>query len=134
LGQFLNFRFENLEVGFGVEGFSCRSLDKVGGGVAAAVGVNFLTKPAEKGLVVAIFHRSGEGRNIPIRGLPELGGGQVAESICRKVTKASEGPVDVLKTTARIVRHFDTEQFFKKFIPRAGEITDGEFSLEELGF
>jgi len=72
LGQFLNLGFENLEVCFWVEGFSCGALDKLGGGIAAAVGVNFFTEPAEKGLIVATFHRSGEGRNIPIRSLPKL--------------------------------------------------------------
>ena len=59
-------------MGFWVEGFSSGVLDKFGGGIATAVGVDFLTKPAKEGLVVAIFHRSGEGRNIPIRGLPKL--------------------------------------------------------------
>ena len=104
--QLLNLGFENLEVSFWVEGFSCGALDEVGGGIATAVGVDFLTKPAKEGLVIAIVHRSGEGRNIPIRGLPKLGRGQVAESVCRKVTKAAKGPVDVLEATARIVGHF----------------------------
>jgi hypothetical protein len=72
LGKFLNFGFENLEVGFWVEGFSCGALDEFGGGIATAVGVDFLTKPAKEGLVIAIFHKSGEGRNIPIRSLPKL--------------------------------------------------------------
>ena len=56
LGKFLNFGFENLKVGFGVEGFSCGALDEFCGGIATAVGVDFLTKPAEEGLVVAIFY------------------------------------------------------------------------------
>jgi hypothetical protein len=46
LGQFLNFRLENFEVSFRVEGFSCRPLDKVRSGIAATVGVDFLAKPA----------------------------------------------------------------------------------------
>jgi hypothetical protein len=62
-------------VGLWVEGFSCGALDEFSGGIATAVGVNLFSQPAEKGLVVAIFHRSGEGRNIPIRGLPKLGRG-----------------------------------------------------------
>jgi hypothetical protein len=65
-------------VGFWVEGFSCGAVDEFGGGIATTMGVNFFTKPVEEGLVIAIFHRGGEGRNIPIRGLPKLGGGQVA--------------------------------------------------------
>jgi hypothetical protein len=89
LGKFLNLGFENLEVGFWVERFSCGALDKFGGGIATAVGVNLFSQPSEKGLVVAIFYGSGEGRNIPIRGLPKLGGGQIAESICRKVAEAA---------------------------------------------
>jgi hypothetical protein len=106
LRQFLNLGFENLEVSFWVEGFSCGTLDKLSGGIATAVGVDFLTKPAEEGLVVAIVHRSGEGRDIPICGLPKLGGGQVTESVCGKVTKAAEGPVDVLEATACVVGDF----------------------------
>jgi hypothetical protein len=103
LGKFLNLGFEDLEVGFGVEGFSCDVLDKFCSGISTAVGVNLFSKPAEEGLVVAIFHRSGEGRNIPIRSLPKLGRGQIAECICGKVTKAAKGPVDVLEATACIV-------------------------------
>jgi hypothetical protein len=71
----LNLGFENLEVGFWVEGFSCSALDEFGGGIATAVAVNLFSQPAEEGLIVAIFHRSGKGRNIPIRGLPKLGRG-----------------------------------------------------------
>ena len=93
-------------MGFWVEGFSCSALDELGGGIATAVGVDFLTKPAEKGLVVAIFHRSGEGRNIPICSLPKLGGGQVAERVGGKVAEASKGPVDVLEATACVVGDF----------------------------
>ena len=104
--QFLNLGFENLEVGFWVEGFSCGALDEFGGGIATAVGVDFLTKPAKEGLIVAIFYRSGEGGNIPIRGLPKLGRGQVAESVSGKVTKAAKGPVDVLEATACVVGDF----------------------------
>ena len=106
MGQFLNLGFENLEVGFGVEGFSCGALDEFGGGIATAVGVDFLTKPAKEGVVVAIFHRSGEGRQIPICGLPKLGGGQIAESVGGEVAEAAKGPVDVLKATACIVGDF----------------------------
>ena len=106
MGQFLNLGFENLEVGFWVEGFSCGVLDEFCGGIATAVGVNPFPQPAKEGLVVAIFHRSGEGRNIPIRGLPKLGGGQVAESVGGEVTEAAKGPVDVLEATACIVGNF----------------------------
>ena len=106
MGKLLNLGLENLEMGFWVEGFSSGVLDKFGGGIATAVGVDFLTKPAEKGLVVAIFHRSGEGRNIPIRGLPKLGGGQVAERVGGKVAEATKRPVDVLEAAACIVGNF----------------------------
>jgi hypothetical protein len=41
-------------VRLGIEGFTCGSLDKFGGGIAAAVGVNFFTQPAEEGLIVAV--------------------------------------------------------------------------------
>ena len=93
-------------MGFGVEGFSCGALDEFCGGIASAVGVDFLTKPAEEKLAVAIFHRSGEGRNIPIRGLPKLGGGQVAESVGGEVAEAAKRPVDILQATAGIVGDF----------------------------
>ena len=93
-------------MGFWVEGFFCGALDEFGGGIATAVGVDFLTKPAKEGLVIAMLHRSGEGRNIPIRGLPKLGGGLVAESVGGKVTKAAKGPVDVLEATACVVGDF----------------------------
>ena len=106
LGQFLNLGFENLKVGFWVEGFSCGALDEFGGGIATTVGVDFLAKPAEEGLVVAIFDRSGEVRNILICGLPKLGGGQVAESVGGEVTEAAKGPVDIFKATACIVGNF----------------------------
>jgi hypothetical protein len=95
LRQLLNLGFENFEMGFWVEGFSSGVLDEFGGGIATAVGVDFLAKPAKEGLVVAIFHRSGEGRNIPICSLPKLGGGQVAESVGGEVAEAAKGPVDV---------------------------------------
>lgn len=87
--QLLNLGFENLEVSFWVEGFSCGALDEFSGGIATAVGVDFLTKPAKEGLVIAIVHRSGEGSNIPIRGLPKLGRGQVAEGVGGEVTEAA---------------------------------------------
>jgi len=103
LGKFLNLGFKDLEVSFWVEGFSCGALDEFCGGIATAVEVDFLTKPAKEGLVVAIFHRSREGRNIPIRGMPKLGRCQIAESICGKVAKAAKRPVDVLETTTCIV-------------------------------
>jgi hypothetical protein len=106
LRQFLNLGFENLEMGFWVEGFSGSALDEFGGGIATTVGVDFLTKPTEEGLVVAIFHRSRKGRNIPICCLPKLGRGQVAERVGGKVTEAAKGPVDVLETTACIVGDF----------------------------
>ena len=106
MGQFLNLGFENFEVGFGVEGFSCGTLDEFGGGIATAVGVDFLTKPAKEGLVFAIFNRSGKGGNIPIRSLPKLGRGQITKSVSGKVTKAAKGPVDVLEATACIVGNF----------------------------
>jgi hypothetical protein len=106
LRQLLNLGLENLEMGFWVEGFSSGVLDKFGGGIATAVGVDFLTKPPKEGLVVAIFHRSGEGRNIPICSLPKLGGGQVAESVGGEVAEAAKGPVDVLEATACIVGDF----------------------------
>jgi hypothetical protein len=106
LGQFLNLGFENFEVGFWVEGFSSGVLDEFGGGIATTVGVDFLTKPPKEGLVIAIFYGSGEGRNIPIRGLPKLGGGQVAECVGGEVAEAAKGPVDVLEATACIVGDF----------------------------
>ena len=106
MGKFLNLGFENFEVGFWVERFSCGALDEFGGGIATTVGVDFLTKPAKEGLIVAIFNRSGEGRNIPIRGLPKLGGGQVAESVGGEVAEAPKRPVDVLEATACIVGDF----------------------------
>jgi hypothetical protein len=56
LRQFLNLGFENLEVGFWVEGFSCGALDEFGGGIATAVGVDFLTKPTKEGLIVAVVY------------------------------------------------------------------------------
>ena len=93
----------------GIEGFSCRLLNKVGSGVAATVRVNFLTKPSQEGLIVSVVDGGGEGGEIPLCSLPKLGGGQVAESLGRKVAKAAQGPVDVLETTARIVRNFDAE-------------------------
>jgi hypothetical protein len=133
-GQFLNFRFENFEVSFGVEGFSCRPLDKVRGGIAATVGVDLLAKPVEEGLIVSVVDGGGEGGEIPLGGLPKLGGGQVAESVGGEVAKASKGPVDVLEATARIVGNFDAEQFFKKLVPRAGEIVDSEISIKKLCF
>ena len=104
--QFLNLGFENLEVGFWVEGFSSGALDEFGGGIATAVGVDLFSQPAKEGLVVAIFHRSGEGGKVPIRGLPKLGGGEVAESVGGEVAEAAERPVNVLQATAGIVGNF----------------------------
>jgi len=78
LGKLLNLGLENFEVGFWVEGFSSGVLDEFRGGIATAVGVNLFPQPAKEGLVVVIFHRSREGRNIPIRSLPKLGRGQIA--------------------------------------------------------
>jgi len=106
LRQFLNLGFENLEVGFWVERFSCGALDEFGGGIATTVGVDFFSQPAEEGLVITIFHRSRKGRNILICCLPKLGRSQIAESVCGKVTEAAKRPVDVLKATACIVGDF----------------------------
>ena len=106
MGQFLNLGFENFEMGLRVESFSSGVLDKFGGGIATAVGVNLFSQPAKEGLVIAIFHRSGEVRNIPICGLPKLGGGQVAERVGGEVAEAAEGPVNVLQAPAGIVGNF----------------------------
>lgn len=106
MGQFLNFGFENFEMGLRVESFSSGVLDQVGGGIATAVRVDFLTKPPKEGLVVANFYRGGEGGKIPIRGLPKLGGGQVAERVGGEVAEAAEGPVNVLQAPAGIVGNF----------------------------
>lgn len=121
-------------MGFGIEGFSCGTLDEFCGGIATAVGVDFLAKPAEEGLIVSVVDGGGEGGEITLGGLPKLGGGQVAESVGGEVAKASKGPVDVLEATVRIVRNFDAEQFFKKLVPCAGEIADREISIKELRF
>jgi hypothetical protein len=43
-------------VGLGIESFACGTLDKFGSGIAAAVGVNFFTQPAEEGLIVAVVY------------------------------------------------------------------------------
>ncbi len=91
---------------FGVEGFSGGVLDEFGGGIAAAMKVNLFSQPAEEGLVVTTFHPGGQGRNISVGGLPELGGGQVAQSVSGEVAKAAKGPVDVLEATAGIVGDF----------------------------
>ena len=93
-------------MGLRVESFSSGVLDQVGGGIATAVRVDFLTKPPKEGLVVAIFYRGGEGGKIPIRGLPKLGGGQVAERVGGEVAEAAEGPVNVLQAPAGIVGNF----------------------------
>jgi len=106
LGKLLNLGLENLEVGFWVEGFACRALDEFGGGIATAVGVDLLTKPLEERLIVSVVDRGREGGKVPLSGLPKLGGGQVAESVRRKVAEASKGPVDVLEATACIVGDF----------------------------
>ena len=106
MGQFLNLGFENFEMGLRVESFSSGVLDKFGGGIATAVGVNLFPQPAEEGLVVAIFYRGGEGGKVPIRGLPKLGGGEVAERVGGEVAKAAKGPVNVLQATAGIVGNF----------------------------
>ncbi|KRO61919.1 MAG: hypothetical protein ABR82_06715 [Verrucomicrobia subdivision 6 bacterium BACL9 MAG-120507-bin52] len=106
MGQFLNFGFENFEMGLRVESFSSGVLDQVGSGIATAVRVDFLTKPPKEGLVVAIFYRGGEGGKVPIRGLPKLGGGQVAERVGGEVAEAAKRPVDILQATAGIVGDF----------------------------
>jgi hypothetical protein len=43
-------------VRLGIESFACGSLDKFGGGIAAAVGVDFFTEPAEERLIVAVVY------------------------------------------------------------------------------
>jgi hypothetical protein len=40
----------------GIESFACSSLDEFGGGIAATVGVNLFTQPAEEGLIVAVVY------------------------------------------------------------------------------
>jgi len=76
-------------VRLGIEGFACGSLDKFGGGIAAAVGVNFFTEPAEEGLIVAVLDRGGERGEVSIGGLPELGGGQIPQGVGGEVAEAT---------------------------------------------
>jgi hypothetical protein len=73
----------------GIESFACGSLDKFGGGISAAVGVNFFTEPAEEGLIVAVVYGGGERREVPIGGLPKLGGGQVPQGVGGEVAEAT---------------------------------------------
>jgi hypothetical protein len=43
-------------VRLGIESFACGSLDKLGGGIAASVGVDFFTEPAEERLIVTVVY------------------------------------------------------------------------------
>jgi hypothetical protein len=43
-------------VRLGIESFASGSLDEFGGGIAAAVGVNFFTEPTKEGLIVAVVY------------------------------------------------------------------------------
>jgi hypothetical protein len=50
----------------GVEGFAGGVADEIAGEVAAAVGVNFLAKPEEEGLVIALVEMVLQVGKIPL--------------------------------------------------------------------
>lgn len=42
--------------------------------------------------------------------------------------------MDVLEAATSVVGDFEAEEFFEKFVPRGGEVANGEITLKELGF
>jgi hypothetical protein len=42
--------------------------------------------------------------------------------------------VDVLEAATSVVGDFKAEEFFKEFVPRGGEVANGEITFKELGF
>ena len=42
--------------------------------------------------------------------------------------------MDVLEAATSVVGDFEAEEFFEEFVPRGGEVANGEITLKELGF
>jgi len=42
--------------------------------------------------------------------------------------------VDVLEAATGVVGDFEAEEFFEEFVPRGGEVANGEIPFKELGF
>jgi hypothetical protein len=42
--------------------------------------------------------------------------------------------VDVLEAATSVVGDFEAEEFFEEFVPRGGEVANGEITFKQLGF
>ena len=42
--------------------------------------------------------------------------------------------MDVLEAATGVVGDFKAEEFFEEFVPRGGEVANGEITFKELGF
>src|SRR5436190_201001 len=87
------------------------------GGMTLPVAVHFFLEPAQQALVAAFAKLSGHFREIGRGPAHELGGVEVAQGVGGEIPKSSQAPVDVLQTTARVVRHFQAEQFPELLVP-----------------
>ena len=76
-------------MGFGIEGFAGGALDQIAGEKTTAVRMDILAQPLEQGLVIASVQGGLKIRQIPVGGLPELGAGEIAQSVGREITKAA---------------------------------------------
>ena len=64
----------------------------------------------------------------------EMGRKEVAQSISWKIAKIAERPMDVLKTSLRVILRLDAEIFFHLGIPSIGKIGDIECSADQSLF
>ena len=63
-----------------------------------------------------------------------MGAGEIAQGVGGEVSKAAQGPVDVLKTAFGVIGHLQAEEFLEKLVPGGGEIADFEIPGDEAGF
>ena len=121
-------------MGFGIERFAGGALDEIAGEVAPAIAVDFLAEPSEKRLVVPVVEGVLEAWQIPLGGLPEVGAGEITQSVGGEVAEATERPVDVLQTAFGVIGHLQAEEFLEELVPGGGEIADLEIPGDKMGF
>ena len=66
--------------------------------------------------------------------LHDLGGVEIPQGVGGKITKHSDGPMDVLQAAVRVLRHFESAELFKLFIPDARHIGHLELAFDQLHF
>ena len=96
----------------------------------AALRVDVRAQPLQERGVVCFF-KGGCNHGVSHRFVEQLRCIEVPEGVGRKVAEAAHAPVDVLKTTAGVIRRGESEEVLKTFVPGRGNVCHFEGAVEE---